>query len=109
MELYFANAADALERRTALSKQAVDMARRIGDPATLATALFGRHLALWDPGNAEERLRVANEIVQLATDTANRELALQGYRWRMPDLLEMGDPAAAWEDLAEHARLADLG
>ena len=34
-----------VERRLALSEDAVQMARRLGDPATLAAVLFGRHLA----------------------------------------------------------------
>ena len=80
------------------------MARRIGDPTTLASTLFSRHIAWWDPANAEERLATATEVVQLVT--TNRELALQGYRWRMPDLLEWGDAAAAWQDLDGHAQLA---
>jgi len=103
MELYFS---DAVDRRAALSKDAVDMARRLGDSDTLATALFSRHMALWDPDNSDERLAVANETVQLAARTSNRELALQGYRWRMPDLLELGEVSAAWRDLEAHAQLA---
>jgi DNA-binding NarL/FixJ family response regulator len=103
MELYFT---PAYERRAALSEQAVGMARRLDDLPALATALFSRHLALWDPWNVKQRLSVATEILQLATDTANPELTLQGHRWRMPDLLELGEVVAAWSDLDAHAQLA---
>jgi hypothetical protein len=51
-----------VERRLALSEDAVEMARRLGDPATLAAVLFGRHLAIWGSGRAEvggERLAIA--------------------------------------------------
>src|SRR5215212_9368434 len=44
------------ERRASLSAQAVEIARRLGDPATLAYALAGRYGALMWPENPEERL-----------------------------------------------------
>ena len=56
-----------VERRLALSEDAVRMARRLGDPATLAAVLFGRHLAIWGSERAEvagERLAIATEAVE---------------------------------------------
>ena len=38
------------DRRSGLSGQAVAMARRIGDPVTLAAVLYDRHMATWAPG-----------------------------------------------------------
>jgi tetratricopeptide (TPR) repeat protein len=54
------------EQRRALSEQAVEMARRLDDPATLGNALVGLFWAIWLPGNADERLAVANEMLAVA-------------------------------------------
>jgi class 3 adenylate cyclase/tetratricopeptide (TPR) repeat protein len=102
-ELYFSR---ARERRVELSQQAVEMARRIGDSATLAAALFSRHMAIWDSNNLDERLRVASEIVHLGEESHNPELILQGRRWLVPDLLELGDIPAFRREMAAHATLA---
>jgi tetratricopeptide (TPR) repeat protein len=84
----------ALDRRTALSEEAVAMGRRLGDAATLAVVLFDRHVAIWGFANAEERLAIADEIVQLADECGDHALALQGRALRMANLLELGDAAA---------------
>ena len=47
LELYYAGEP---ELRLSLSEEAVAIARRIGDPRTLATCLDARHYALWRPG-----------------------------------------------------------
>ena len=59
LELYYAGQP---ERRLLLSEASVQIARRIGDPATLAAALDARHYVLWRPENVEERLEVAGEL-----------------------------------------------
>src|SRR5207247_9771305 len=64
MELYFTGGD---ERRLALVEEAVDSARGLGDPATLAYALNARHDALWGPQNAEERLAIADEVDRKST------------------------------------------
>ena len=65
LELYYAGQP---ERRLALSEEAVAIARRIGDPATLASALDARHYVLWRPENVEERLEVAAELRRIAAE-----------------------------------------
>jgi tetratricopeptide (TPR) repeat protein len=104
MELYFT---DGDERRLALVEQAVEKARGLGDPATLAYALNARHDALWGPQNAEERLAIADEVIQLALDAGDCELESEGHHRRAVTLLEIGDAAAAREAIAAHARLAE--
>ena len=49
-----------------MSQEAVDMARRLGDPATLAYALEGRYDANWGPDGLEGRLAFADEMIELA-------------------------------------------
>jgi tetratricopeptide (TPR) repeat protein len=94
------------ERGAVLSEQAVAMARRTGDSATLAYTLCNRHAALLGPDNHEVRLATANEILALAGATANRELALRGHAFRAYDLLEIGDVAGVDRELEAHARSA---
>jgi tetratricopeptide (TPR) repeat protein len=102
-ELYYS---DRRERRVALSHAAVAMARRLGDPETLAYTLNARHGTLWESENVEDRLAVASEIVELAERAGNRELALHGHARRVADLLELGDIAGADAEIATHAALA---
>ena len=92
LELYYAGQP---ERRMALSEEAVAIARRIGDPATLASALDARHYVLWRPENVEERLEVAAELRRIAEEAGDLELELEGAGWTVVDLLELGDVAGA--------------
>ena len=92
LELYYAGQP---ERRMALSEEAVAIARRIGDPATLASALDARHYVLWRPENVDERLEVAAELRRIAADAGDLELELEGAGWTVVDLLELGDVAGA--------------
>jgi DNA-binding CsgD family transcriptional regulator len=99
-----------VERRLALSEDAVQMARRLGDPATLAAVLFGRHLAVWGSERAEvagERLAIATEVVGLAEQIGDREMALRGRGLRRIDLLELGDLISYDADLAAAERAAE--
>ncbi len=86
-----------------LSQEAVDMARRTGDPATLSYALEGRLAATWWPENPEERLAIATEILRLAREADDGDLIAHGLGWRVAALMELGDIAAvdveleAWE------------
>src|SRR5262249_12552831 len=91
-ELYFLPDSEA--RRDALSREAIQMARRLGEPATLADALRARHIAVWGPENAEERVAITTEVAQLPTGGGEREIGLATRFWRMADLLELGDLAA---------------
>ena len=99
-----------VERRLALSEDAVQMARRLGEPATLAAVLFGRHLAVWGSERAEvagERLAIATEVVGLAERIGDRAMALRGRGLRRIDLLELGDLAGYDADLAAAERAAE--
>jgi len=96
-------------RRLALSAEAVALARRLGDDATLAAVLFDRHMAVWGadpPATSEERLAMATEVVALAERLGDRAMALRGRGLRGVDLLEMGDLAGFDADLAAAERTA---
>src|SRR5689334_6271256 len=82
------------ERRHSLADEAIEMARRVGDPATLAFVLSDAHLATWDPDSLERSLPWATEIYGLAERVGNTELAMAAHSWRISLLLERGDMAA---------------
>jgi DNA-binding SARP family transcriptional activator/tetratricopeptide (TPR) repeat protein len=90
------------EVRVALSAEGVEMARRLGDPATLAFALDGHCAAILEPGNPEERLEIANEIIELAGNFDDRERTFPGRMYRLIALLELGQLERV---RAEHAAL----
>jgi DNA-binding SARP family transcriptional activator len=91
MQLYWTR---ERERGTALSAQAVEMARAAGDPTTLLYTLAARHAALWGPDAIGEQLAVADEVVRLAERVGDRERGLVGLGWRLNDLLVLGNRAA---------------
>jgi tetratricopeptide (TPR) repeat protein len=76
-----------------LSSEALELARRTGDAATLAVCLLARHDVLWTPGSAVERLSVAQEIVSLATTVGDEEQRVEGLLLVANALLESGSPA----------------
>jgi tetratricopeptide (TPR) repeat protein len=95
------------KRRAALSERAVEIARRLEDPATLAYALDGRYAAIWWPDNLEQRLEVATELARVAREAGDMERELQGRHYRCLALLELGDMPAVYADLQGQAGLAD--
>jgi tetratricopeptide (TPR) repeat protein len=103
-ELYYSDRGD---ERAGLSEEAVAMARRLGDRATIASTLSARFLTLWGPENSAQRLRIATDVVALGEEARDRELVLRGHLWRILALMELGDWVGADIELAVHARLAD--
>lgn len=104
LELTFSGEA---ERRESFSREAVDMARRLGDIASLGSALRARWLARWEPEGLDERAGLAEELLRLARETGDRELELRGRARRIPCSLERGRIREVEADIAAHARLAD--
>ncbi len=95
------------ERRASLSKQAVDIARRMGDPALLGYVLDARFQAIWAADNIGERLVIAAEMVQLSESTGDLERLFQGHAFRIWTLLELGDLAAVSAEVGIASRIAD--
>jgi hypothetical protein len=98
---------DPIERRQALARKAVEVARRVGDPAVLATALLALHWSTWMADNLEERLALATEIMQLADRAGDRLTLLEGHVLRFWDLAEVGDLAGMKRESEICARLVD--
>jgi len=104
VELYYAT---DRTRSESLSAEAVATARAAGGASALASALGARHVALWRPDRAEERLAVAGDMIVAARHAGDRHAELQGHNWRVADLFELGDMPAWREETARHARLAE--
>jgi DNA-binding NarL/FixJ family response regulator/tetratricopeptide (TPR) repeat protein len=88
------------ERAIVLSREALAIARRVDDGPTLTRVLNGRLWALRGPGDDDERLALAAEMVHLAETAGDRELAVKGHRWRIVDLFEKGDIPAVDREIA---------
>jgi AAA ATPase-like protein len=102
-ELYFVDRA----RGQALSEAALGHAQQTADPMLLGSALGARHLALWEPGRAEERLAIVREQLALAERAQSFELAMHAHAWHLADLLELGHVDQADEALRGYAALAE--
>jgi hypothetical protein len=94
-------------RRADASERAVAMARRLGDNETLAYALHARHLTMWVPGNAEQRLPVATELLHLAEAARDSRMAFDGHYARFCDYLELGNAAGLAVELESCQRLGE--
>jgi AAA ATPase domain len=95
------------ERSETLARQAVEMARDLGDPQTLLYALVGLCGAIWWPENPDERLAIANEIIASASAIGEPEREFQGHLVREISFLELGDISHVESELAYLAAPAD--
>lgn len=75
-------------------EEGVNAARRTGDARALAEALSLLHHALLTPEYAKHRLRVAHELIAVASVAGDGLLSLMGLCWRAVDLFLVGDPSA---------------
>jgi tetratricopeptide (TPR) repeat protein len=103
MELSFS---EQTERRAELSSEAVEIARKADDSSGLGFALVARHWSLWGPQNVQERLETSNAMLALAEKSGDERLAMQGHRWRMMDLLELGDMDAVDIEIDAYMQIA---
>jgi eukaryotic-like serine/threonine-protein kinase len=104
MEIYYSR---NIERLMFLSQEAVQVARRVRDTATLAHALYTRYTVRALPEQVEERLALSTEIVRLATAAGDKELALRGQRLHLCDLLELSDFATADREFSSYQHRAE--
>jgi tetratricopeptide (TPR) repeat protein len=95
------------EPGAALSEQAVAMARRLGDAATLAYALDAHYGAHWWYDNPWQRLDLAAELAAVARESRDGERIAQAHLAQLAVLLELGRIPEAEAVLADLARVAD--
>lgn len=91
-------------------EQAIAMARRSGDAATLVATLVATLSARWRPEHSAQRLRDAEEAIRLAEGIGDVAPALEARAWQLFELMELGD-LATWAQRLDHyeRRGAELG
>src|SRR5262249_22952683 len=94
-------------RRAELGERAVAMARRLGDRAGLAYALHAQSFAMSAPGNAEDRITVATELVRVSEAMRDSQMEFQGHFWRVFHPLELGDAPALEAEYQACVRIAE--
>jgi tetratricopeptide (TPR) repeat protein len=103
LELTFS---DEAELREAISLEAIEIARRLHEVGALASALRARWLAVGGPDSLEERTALAEELLELARATGDREIELIGRARRATCLVESARIGPVETDIAAHAQLA---
>lgn len=98
---------DRDQQRRQLARHAVEVARRVGDPAVLAECLMIGQAAVRGPRELEARRHALDEIVELARGAGLRGLQLDAHDERAWSLLEGGDPTGAALEVQAVARLAE--
>jgi hypothetical protein len=106
LEMWSAN--EPVDERVEVSREAIDMARRLGDSEALVMALHSRHWVLTTPGMARERLSHAEEMLRVAKETGNPEIDFLAHNARFHCFLELCDrrgmeaETQAMTEIAEH-------
>jgi class 3 adenylate cyclase/tetratricopeptide (TPR) repeat protein len=107
VELHYSGMRD---RRLALSDDALAMARRLGDPASLAHVILARCSAIWEPSTAVERLANTAELLSVADGLADPAVLAWAHVWRCLVATGLSDVAEADRSLDKLRDLArELG
>ena len=97
-------------RRVALSQEALQIARTLDDPATLASVLLARDYAITDPQNVAERFDTTTELLAIAEWLGDPVIASRALSLRFKVAIEMADVVEAERSLVRNeALVADLG
>jgi DNA-binding winged helix-turn-helix (wHTH) protein/tetratricopeptide (TPR) repeat protein len=78
-------------RHGALAREAVALAREVGEPMPLLLALRSLHLACWSRDSRAERLALGEEMLRVAEGTRAPEHLALALTARIYDLLALGD------------------
>ena len=98
---------DCAQRKPVLAREALEMARRVADKATLADVLFSTLWATRGPGALHESLVMAAELGGLADEVGDRRLRALAHGWVLDHLLELGDMQAVEREFEALQRLAE--
>jgi class 3 adenylate cyclase len=95
------------DRRVELSEQAVTMARRLGDPVTLAHVLVPVVRSLRHPSTLDRRLGLVTELTELAAQLGDANVGFSAAWHGIGAAMEAGDMTLAQRRLSDATRLAD--
>ncbi|TMB68783.1 MAG: hypothetical protein E6J43_05610, partial [Chloroflexi bacterium] len=87
-------------------REAVEIARRVGDRTALTRSLYASVFGAIDLVDVDERLAIAEEIVRLGEEAQDNELVLRGFFIRAGMRVILGDMEAANGDIDRYAALA---
>ena len=90
-----------------LVDEAIEIAREVDAPATLAAALHRKIFLPTGPEATRERLAIALELLELGESSDNPEASLRAHAFLLNGYLEIGDVESADRELASYARLAE--
>jgi DNA-binding SARP family transcriptional activator len=85
--------------RASLTSEAVEIARRLGDPRTLAYAVDSTYSSLSWPREADKWRAMATELMQLAEETGDREKAYFAHFHALGAAMIRGEVRAAHSEL----------
>jgi tetratricopeptide (TPR) repeat protein len=104
VELVYTGDSEGVRRR---SDEALAIARRLGDAATLAGVLIPRYNTIrGDPGTLAERLANTDELLAIAEASPDPSLRCEAWGWRAIAALEAADAAEAERCFAVFDRLS---
>jgi eukaryotic-like serine/threonine-protein kinase len=95
------------DKREPLSLESVEMARRVGDPVALITALYCRHVALVLTEDLGQRHAAALEMLEASRSAGLKEMELRAWYRLIVDAMELGDIKALDEAIDSYSRLAN--
>jgi class 3 adenylate cyclase/tetratricopeptide (TPR) repeat protein len=95
------------ERRVGLSDEALVVARRLGDPPTLADVLLARYYAITSPETHRERMANTDELLALAVHLGDPAIHSRALALRFRVVIEEGDVEEADRCLKANERLTD--
>ena len=91
-----------------LAIEALEMARRVGEPETLALALHRRLIMEQHPNSSSEhRLELIDEMEAVAEASGLGEFLTRAHAFRLRELLELGDIAAADREIEAYTKVAE--
>jgi tetratricopeptide (TPR) repeat protein len=94
-------------RKAALGRQALEMARRLGDKTTLADVLTSTQWATHGPDALHESMAATEELGRLADEIGDSRLRALVHRRLLDQLLERGDIDGIDRELEALQRLAE--
>jgi DNA-binding SARP family transcriptional activator len=94
------------ERRAALTREALEIARRLDDPQTLAHAVGGTYSAFSWPRDTDDWLAMARELVRVGQEIGDKEQAFFGHFHAFGAFMVSGDVTAAYREFKAAERLA---
>ena len=94
------------ERRAALTDEAVEIARRLGDLETLAYAIEGTYASISWPRDTDRWLSMATELRQIAGQLGDMEKVFSGHLHAFGAFMVRGDIEAAEVEFVELTAVA---